>query len=1127
LADPAKLSKQIKMVTPFTHLSACSNYSFKYGVNHPEDLVARAAQLNMSALALTDIDNLAGTVRFAQSCESYGINPILGINIGFIQKQSRITLLAKGGKLSSLYRLVTAINTNTSDGVLTVELLERFNQYSTDLIALFGVNSALISNLIARKEGSALSIYQLAKSYFDQVVIECTSHLERSGNLRSTANAAKSLTFANKHQIPAVITNAVRFLDRSDGPVADLLDASRKLSLISDATTERSNGEAYLKDSPDMSYLADEISRQAGLFDGYQLIKTTQDIAQICQLKPRGEIGLGGVHLPEPKLFNAANQAQLLDQLEQKAAANIDYYYPNDLKKVVANRLAQEINTIGQLGFTSYFLTVAGIVDSARSLGIRVAARGSAAGSLTCHLLGISEVDPISNGLLMERFCSLERNELPDIDIDVESDRRYEIYDLIFKRYGDSNWAKVVNQSRCATVSMVERYRARHAIRDAGNALGADRSQIDLLAKSMPHISARNIGNAIKQLPELKRLDLSSPLIKATINLAMRLDKLPRHLSMHPCAVVISDDRLLDFSPILINQSNYPMLAFDKDDVEGLGFLKLDVLGVRMQSAIAYTLNEIKSVEDESLDINKIALDDKLTFDLIKSTRTLGLFQVESPGQRELVGKLVPDQFNDLVIGISLFRPGPIKSEMITPFLNARSGAIAANLIHDDLAPILAQTKGVVVFHEQVIEIIAKLTGSTFGAADQMRRNLGSKEGMQEVCDWFYQRAAKRGYSKSVVDYTWQILRDFASFGFCKAHASAFAMTTYQSAYLKTHHTAAFLAAVLTHEPGMYPKRLIIDEARQWGIKILPVDINKSDIGYRVEKIAAGEKASYRYTAPDTKSTGERLTLPDASGYGIRVSLADIAGISIGEIKSIIANRPYTDLADFTYRSGAHWPTTQILVEIGAFDLLHGIGKDSKLNRRDLYIHLQELKQLNAGKVSTGQLSLALSPGEIDSLGLPDITKSEQISNELQNLGLDITEHLLKQYAPFLDHLKVCKSSDLIRVRSNQEVLVVGVKVALQSPPIRSGKRVLFLTLDDGFGCSDLTFFEDTQQSYAHIIKANNLILAKGVVRRTGARGVSIRASAAWPLEQLYEKWLATQISQLDRRWMDQISLQL
>ena len=1099
------------MVKPFTHLSVASNYSFKYGVNHPEQLVERAAQLNMDSLALTDIDNLAAAVRFAQSCEAYGIAPILGINIGFIQKQSRITLLAKAGKLSSLYRLITAINTNTTDGVLTVEILERFNQYSSDLIALFGAKSSMITNLIARKEGAALSIYQLAKSHFDQVVIECVSHLERVGNLGSTSNAAKSLTFANKHQIPAVITNAVRFLDRSDGPVADLLDASRKLSLISDASIERSNGEAYLKDSQMMYSLADQISRQAGLADGHQLIKTTLDIAGSCQLKPRGEIGLGGVHLPEPALFNASNQAQLLDQLHQKAAAAIIDYYPSDLKTTAETRLSQEINTIGQLGFTSYFLTVAGIVDAARSLGIRVAARGSAAGSLTCHLLGISEVDPISNGLLMERFCSLERNELPDIDIDVESDRRYEIYDLIFKRYGDSDWAKVNNQTRCATVSMVERYRARHAIRDAGNALGADRTQIDLLAKSMPHISARNIGNAINQLPELKRLDLSSPLIKATINLAMRLDKLPRHLSMHPCAVVISDKRLLDFAPVSINQSNYPMLSFDKDDVEALGFLKLDVLGVRMQSAIAYTIKEIKECDDEDLDIKKVPLDDGLTFDLIKSTRTLGLFQVESPGQRELVGKLVPDQFNDLVIGISLFRPGPIKSEMITPFLNARSGVINANLIHNDLAPILEQTKGVVVFHEQVIQIIAKMTGSTFGTADQMRRNLGSKEGAQEVCDWFYQRAAKRGYSKSVVDYTWQILRDFASFGFCKAHASAFAMTTYQSAYLKTHHTAAFLAAVLTHEPGMYPKRLLIDEARQWGIQILPVDINKSEAGYRVEKVEVGEKGKYLYTAPNTKSSGSKLTLPDASGYGIRVSLSDIAGISSGEIKSIIANRPYLDLADFTYRSGAHWPTTQILVEIGAFDLLHGINKESKLNRRDLYVHLQELKQLNAGKADSGQLSLALSPGEIDSLGLPDITKGEQIGSELQNLGIDITEHLLKQYAPFLDALKVCKSSDLIKVRSNQEVLIVGVKVALQSPPIRSGKRVLFLTLDDGFGCSDLTFFEDAQQSYAHIIKGNNLIVARGVVRRTGARGVSIRASAAWSLDELYEKWLKEQ----------------
>ncbi|MEI8184738.1 MAG: PHP domain-containing protein, partial [Actinomycetes bacterium] len=735
------------MSNSFTHLSISSGYSFKYGSAHPEQLIERAAQFNMTSLALTDQNNLAGAIRFAQSCESFGIKPILGINLSFIQKSSKITLLAKSGCLSSLYRLVSGINTNTSDGVLTIELLERFNQYSNNLIALLGPQSSLNKNLTNRKEAAALSNYQLIKELFDTVAIECVSHLERSGNLRSTQAAGRSLAFAIKHQIPAVITNQVRMLEKSDGPVIDVLDANRKLSFIGSATIERSNGEAYLKDSASMHYLADQIAKAAGESSSRTLLQTTKSIAQSCELSPQGEIGLGGIHLPEPSLFGASNQEQLLTQLKQKAEGKISYYYQGNQYQQVQDRLAQEITTIGQLGFTSYFLTVAQITDAAREAGIRVAARGSAAGSLTCHLLGISEVEPISNQLIMERFCSVERNELPDIDIDVESDRRYEVYDLILKKYGASDWQNPNNSTRAATVAMVERYRARHAIRDVGSALGADPSQIDLLAKSMPHISARNIGDAIKQLPELKRLDLSSPKIKAVINLAMRLDKLPRHLSMHPCAIVLSDATLQNFAPVAINQSNYPMLTFDKDDVEAIGLLKLDVLGVRMQSAIAATLTEINEIEGEVLDINKIPLDDALTFDLIKSTRTLGLFQVESPGQRELVGKLVPSKFNDLVIGISLFRPGPIKSEMITPFLNGRDGISKPDLIHPDLAPILEQTQGVVVFHEQVIAIIAKLTGCSLGMADQQRRNLGDREGSQAVCDWFYLKAAKAGYT--------------------------------------------------------------------------------------------------------------------------------------------------------------------------------------------------------------------------------------------------------------------------------------------------------------------------------------------------------------------------------------------
>ena len=324
--------------------------------------------------------------------------------------------------------------------------------------------------------------------------------------------------------------------------------------------------------------------------------------------------------------------------------------------------------------------------------------------------------------------------------------------------------------------------------------------------------------------------------MKAAIHLAGRLDGLPRHLSMHPCAVILSDKKLLDVAPTEINASGYTMVQFDKDDVEAIGLLKLDVLGVRMQSAISYSLQEIERIEGERIDIDAIPLDDAPTFKLIQSTKTLGLFQIESPGQRELVGKFEPQTFTDLIIDISLFRPGPVKSDMITPFLNTRHGFHKKPVIHPDLDEILRETEGVVVFHEQVIRIISVMTGISLAQADEKRRALGTFESQQEVCDWFYPAAISQGYELSLVKRVWEILRAFASFGFCKAHAAAFALPTYQSAWLKSHHTAAFLAGVLTHDPGMYPRRLILDEARQSGIEIAPVDINISEKSYRVEK---------------------------------------------------------------------------------------------------------------------------------------------------------------------------------------------------------------------------------------------------------------------------------------------------
>ena len=1046
----------------FTHLHVASGFSFKYGTTLPDQLVARAAEFGMGALALTDRDTLAGAIRFAASCFDNSIAPIIGIDIE-AEEQTRITLLATSSGWSSLVRLTTALKASAQP--CTIAFLRDNYRYTKNLLALHGPNSAISRALLSRRFDQALLRFNQSKELFAAQAIECVSHLESDG-IRSTAHAARMLGFARDHEIPAVITNAARMLERGDAPVADILDATRNLLPLHKSVIERRNAEAFLKSGAEMGEIADLVARAAGERNARALLRTTREWSESAHLSPREDIGLGSIHLPEPGVVGASDQSGLVRLLRERSYSGINWRYGKERSDVV-DRLERELAIIKGLGYESYFLTVADITDRARSAGIRVAARGSGAGSLVCHLLGISGVEPLSLGLLMERFCSPLRNALPDIDIDVESARRLEIYDQVFDRY----------KERAATVAMFDTYRARHAIRDVGAAMSLPPMEIDLVAKSLPHIRARNIAKSLASLPELKNLNLNSPTWRLAIGVAERLDGLPRNLAMHPCAVVLSDASLYDRAPIEKNASGYPMLPWDKDDVEAIGLLKLDILGVRMQSTLAYSVSEIERELGERVDIDAIPLNDRETFELIQSTKTLGLFQIESPGQRELVGKFAPETFTDLIIDISLFRPGPVKSDMITPFLNARQGWKPAAMIHPDLAPILRDTEGVVVFHEQVIEIIATMAGISLAEGDEKRRALGDRDGQQAVCDWFFPRATSRGYPLEVVTQVWDVLRAFASFGFCKAHAAAFALPTYQSAWLKTHYPAPFLAGVLTHDPGMYPKRLILDEVRRLGIAIAPLDINRSDRSYRIEGKAA-----------------------------IRLALADVNGISTSEIDSIIAHRPFLDLADFVHRSGVSKPTAEALLMVGAFDSLYERG----LNRRDLLLHLNDLYKWSrsSSKFKSGgsQLTLGFAPPPLKT-GLPDLRSDELVRNEIDYLNMDISHHMIEFYAQFLNKIGAVRSSELIKQRSKREVLVAGVKVALQTPPVRSGKRVMFLTLDDGFGCSDATFFEDMQNSYAEVLRNSWLLLVRGEIRRTGPRGISLRATGAWELSSAAMKW--------------------
>ena len=1076
----------------FTHLHCASGYSFKYGTALPEALVARASELQMSALALTDraeLGGLAGAIRFAQACQKANIAPILGSDFliapPLIIRRQRLATPAKGGhEVERKYPRATLLATPagwrnfvrlisaTEEGLLTRENLSR---YGKGLILLLGPDSDVGRHIAANRADLAEKAFDQWREYFpdDLITIESVSHRVPGVGKWSTQHAAKMVLFGRMMKSPVIISNNVRMLRASDAPVADVLDAIRKLVPLSPRHTENKTNQAYLKSSEEMFQIAREIGASAGEKNEYQLLATTDEWAQRCQLSPTRDIGLGGVHLPEPEVVGLTSYSQMAHHLKARCEVRLTSRYSGEKLQVATERLHQELQTVNSLGYEAYFLAVADIVDSARRSGIRVAARGSGAGSLICHLLGISGVDPLEHGLLMERFCSTLRTDLPDIDIDVESARRLEIYDQVFARYNPTgSWPH--GPAQTTTVAMVETYRARHAIRDVGAALALPHDEIDSLAKSLPHIRAKNITNALRDLPELRHISINAPMGRA-ITLAQQLDKLPRHLSMHPCAVILADRRLLDRMPSQMGASGYPISQWDKDDVESVGLLKLDILGVRMQSAMAHALHEIRRVDQKDVPLDQIPLDDAKTFTLIRSTKTLGVFQIESPGQRELIGKFAPEVFNDLIIDISLFRPGPVKSDMITPFLRARQGWSAPRLIHPSLYEILAETEGVVVFHEQVIRIIATIADISLAEAESYRRILNDPERSIEFYPWFTERAQERGYPIEVVNEVSDVLRAFASFGFCKAHAAAFALPTYQSAWLKTHYPAHFIAGLLTHDPGMYPKRLLLDEARQMGVVLLPLSINASEGQYRVEQIN--------------------------DGYGIRLALSDISGINDGEIREILAGRPFIDCADFVYRARVSRPTVENLILLGAFDELH-----PQINRRELLLHYAELNRWNGP--SSDQLALSFaSQGELSASGLPALTESEKVRNEVTLLGLDVSHHLIAFYHHFLAALGVIRATDLLAHRSRTPLLVAGVKVALQSPPVRSGRRVIFITLDDGTGCSDATFFEDTQLHSGQILYRSQLLLVHGTLRRTGARGVSILANCAWDLGELYSLW--------------------
>lgn len=1061
----------------FAHLHVHSGYSAHHGVTPPGQLIARAASLDLPAQALTDRDGLYGAVKHLGACFEHSIEPILGADLAVHDDEDeplgRVVVLARtdhGGK-AGYARLCRAVSAAHERGKIPAIRRTRLASLAQGLhlIVLLGNESDVGVAVTERRlhdARQALAAWRQALG-IESLAIEITCHLAEPGHPASVTPATRMLGLAEQANLRAVLTNAVRYATPDQAATADVADSARLL-LPLDEFEVQPTGQAWLKPAAQMELIARMVV-DIGAHErtAPDLIATTSEVARMCVLT-KEDVGWKRPVMPESHIIGVAGNA--MTELTARATAAIPERYPAATARTLARveaQLAHELRIVEQLQFPSYFLTVARVADLIREMGVRIQARGSGVGSVLNYLLHTSSVEPISNGLIFERFLSTERLTLPDIDLDVESARRHDIYRRIFEVFG---------AERVTLMSMTNQYRSRGAVRDAGLALGIDPQELDGIAKQLWRFNGAHFREALAAKPELGELAeqvKSRRDLDLLVELTGRLDRLPRHTSVHPCGVILSDTSLLDRTPVQTSGMGLPMSQYDKHDMDVMGLIKLDVLGVRMQSTMAHAVAEHERISGKRIDLDRVPLDDQATFETIRSTHTLGIFQIESPGQMELVGKLQPKVFNDLTIDISLFRPGPMQNDMPRLYLEARHGERVPDYLHPRLAPILAETLGVVVFHEQVMRLIDEMTGCGLGRADVYRRWLANPDRLPQIETLVRTRGIERGFPPKVVERVWGLLKGFGSFGFAKAHGSAFALPTFQSAWLKTHYPAEHLAGLLTHDPGMWPRDLLIAEARHLGVPLLPLDVQTSDLAYRVEPMPDGR-------------------------LGVRVALTEVLGSSEKERTRIATHQPFTSLQDFRDRVRPRRRIFDALARVGALDVF--IEYEPR-RRHELLAHIRRV-EARAVKVADTQLAfdLDLPVPRLEGVTVLDLHGRRQSDLEMQELGVAIAGHRMNRFHQLFAELGVTPARSLLELPSGTDVLIAGVRRATNTPPIRNGERVVFVSLDDSTGISNVVFFPDAQARIKEKTFRTTYLLVRGTTRRSGARGISVTGHEAWDL---------------------------
>jgi len=1091
----------------YVHLHVHSEFALTDSTIRLPELAKRCAQLGQPAVALTDPTNLFGLVKFFKEAEAKGLKPIAGAQLLLDDGEcpaGRITAwcIDRQGYLS-LSRLITRAHAEGQRGDRLRIHPDALLAERSGLIVALGPDSPLAAMLAAgRDEPASRLLDRFASAFDDRLYVELT----RTGKPGEEAFNRAALALAAAKGLPAIASNAVRFLDREDFDAHEARVCIATGRVLDDPKRPREfSPEQYLKSTEAMEVLFHDLP---------EALANTVDLAARCNF----ELKLGTYHLPAfPVPDGETLDSWIRSEAEHGLAERLATHEPAAglTAQDYADRLTREVDVIIAMGFPGYFLIVADFINWGKRNGIPVGpGRGSGAGSLVAWALGITDIDPLRYGLLFERFLNPERVSMPDFDIDFCMDRRDEVIDYVSRKYGSDRVSQIITYGTMA---------AKAVVRDCGRVLGHPYGFVDGVAKLIPNVLGIRLDDALGETEKGKADDSvrSGELIERyqnedevrdLLDLARQLEDLTRNAGKHAGGVVIAPSPLTDFCPLFSEAGGRGAVTqFDKDDVEAIGLVKFDFLGLRTLTIIDWTvkaINRHRAAKNEPpLDIARIPLDDRTVFDLFSRAQTVAVFQFESAGMRNLLREARPDRFEDLIALVSLFRPGPMD---LIPSFNARKhGKEAVEYPDPRVKPVLEETYGIMVYQEQVMQLAQVLGGYSLGAADLLRRAMGKKDAIEMAKHRakFREGAAANGIDETRADAVFNLMEKFAGYGFNKSHAAAYALVSYQTAWLKTHHPAEFMAAVLSSDMDSTDKVVaFLDEARALQLTVLPPKANASALMFEAIDV-----------------------------HTLRYGLGAIKGVGTGLCEAIVQAReaggPFVNLLDFCQRVDAgkmNRRAVEAMINAGALD---GLAP----NRASLLLQLPEAMKASeqaARAAAVGQVSLFGGPAEapMARLHLPACEEwplEQLLAGERETLGHYLSGHPIDPWREALAELVQIRLHEVeatLAQRKDRRGEATMILAGLVGNVRKRGDAMAFAQIDDGHGQIELAFFRETCAGFGHLLSRDRILIVEGQVVADRIHGtLSMRVRQAWDFKALIDTHARGLMLRLDarehRRW--------